>query len=225
VIEIPINQLKIVRSPLKSQATELLRDSIISGKISSGSKITERDIAERLGISRAPARDALLELEKEGLIETRANARYVIRLTEEEVRHLFEVRLSLELLAVELVTRNSNPKNRSDLSAALDELHSACLKQDRDAFHRSDFNFHRLIWYQANNPFLLRMLSYMLGPIFMLIANPIEVFDTQLSYAFHENLVNCINSGDVEAAKKSLVAHMDNSLQQRLKEIKTHPSY
>ena len=93
--------MKLLRVSLKDQAADILRDQIISGEISPGSKLVEREVAELLGISRAPARDALMQLEKEGLVVSQLDARYVIELTERDIRELHAIRLVLERLAVD----------------------------------------------------------------------------------------------------------------------------
>ena len=73
------SQYQIDHSSLKEQTTDLLRDLIVSGRIPAGAKITERDVAAMLNISRMPARDALMELERQGLVISKPGGRYVIQ--------------------------------------------------------------------------------------------------------------------------------------------------
>ena len=73
-------ELRLDRNSLKEQSTELLRSYIISGRIPPGTKLAERELADLLGVSRMPARDALMDLEREGLVVSRPNGRYVIRI-------------------------------------------------------------------------------------------------------------------------------------------------
>ena len=100
------DQSRLGRVFLKDQVNELLRDMIISGRFPPGTKLIEREVADNLGVSRAPVRDALLQLEREGLLVSKPNGRYVIELTEHDIRELYQVRNALEKLAVELVTQN-----------------------------------------------------------------------------------------------------------------------
>ena len=74
------------RESLRSQVASLLREKIISGELASGTKITERDVSELLRTSRMPARDALMELEKEGLLDSRSSGRYVVELGAEDIK-------------------------------------------------------------------------------------------------------------------------------------------
>ncbi len=216
----PLGQAKLKRSLLKDQAIDLLRDLIIGGRLPPGSKLVEQEIAHELGISRAPVRDALLELEKEGLVVSRPNGRYVIELTERDIRELYRVRLAAEKLAVELAAQNCCPENRAALNAKLEEMRQAVANHDRDAYVKSDVETHWLIWHQAQNPHLFRMLHSILGPVFMFVANNAEYFDWHETLALHEDLVRCITDGDGRAAAESIERHLDNALQRSLLALK-----
>ena len=69
-------------------------------------------MADTLGISRMPVRDALSDLEHEGLIESRANGRYIIQLNDVDIQNLFQVRQMLERLAVEQAAKQRSPEER-----------------------------------------------------------------------------------------------------------------
>lgn len=203
--------MKLQRLSLKDQAADILRDQIISGQIPTGTKLVEREVADLLEISRAPARDALMQLEKEGLVVSKSDARYVIELTERDIRELHAVRLVLERLAVELATRNTNPHNRTAQLATLKLMEDAITHRDRAAFARADVEGHALIWEQANNIHLKNTLHSMIGPIFMFMANAAEFYNWEETYELHRDLVECINSGDFEAAQASIERHLENS--------------
>lgn len=209
--DIPDGVVKLQRLNLKDQAADVLRDQIISGQIPTGSKLVEREVADLLGISRAPARDALMQLEKEGLVISKSDARYVIELTERDIRELHAVRLVLERLAVELATRNTNPRNRAAQLATLKLMAEAITNRDRAAFARADVEGHTLIWEQADNIHLKNTLHSMIGPIFMFMANSAEFYDWEETYDLHRDLVECINSGDLAAAQSSIERHLQNS--------------
>jgi len=208
--------LKLERNLLKDRTVELLRDFIISGRIPAGSKVVEREVAELLGISRMPARDALIQLEKEGLVVSKSNGRHVIELSERDIRELYQVRLVLEKLAVELAAQNTLPENRIALSTKLKEMQKAIATKDRLAFTKSDVETHRLIWRQADNHHLLKVLNSMVGPIFMFVASNAEHYDWNETLQLHQDLVTCINSGDTCAAVRSVERHMDNALHRSL---------
>ena len=213
-LEIP--RLRLDRATLKEQAALQLRNAIVSGKIRPGTKLVEREVAESFGISRAPARDALMQLEKEGLVITRPDARYVIELSERDIRELHEVRLALETLAVQLATCNTNAENQRAQQAVLIQMEAAAVAEDNDAFAKADLDAHALVWKQADNQHLENTLRTMLGPIFMFMANATEYYDWQETLELHRDLVACVASGDERAATESIRRHLANSRERAL---------
>jgi DNA-binding GntR family transcriptional regulator len=205
--------LRLDRNSLKDQSTELLRSYIISGRIPPGTKLAERELADLLGVSRMPARDALMDLEREGLVVSRPNGRYVIELNARDIDQLFEMRLVLERLAVSAAAANHAPQNCAALHANLAEMAAAIARNDRDAYVRSDLEAHQLIWHQANNPYLLKMLNSIVGPIFMFISRHTNFqTDWQETQQMHQDLADAICAGDAERAVQSIEAQMQNSV-------------
>jgi len=119
------HELRLDRNSLKDQSTELLRTYIIGGRIPPGTKLAERELADLLGVSRMPARDALMDLEREGLVVSRPNGRYVIELHSQDIEQLFEIRLVLERLAVSAAAANHSEQNDAALRANLAEMAAA----------------------------------------------------------------------------------------------------
>src|SRR5688500_4484920 len=135
--------LRLDRNSLKDQSTELLRSYIISGRIPPGTKLAERELADLLGISRMPARDALMDLEREGLVVSRPNGRYVIKLVSQDIEQLFEIRLVLERLAVSAAAANHSPQHCAALRANLGDMAAAITANDRDVYVRADLEAHQ----------------------------------------------------------------------------------
>lgn len=205
-------QPRLARTLLKDQTTEVLRDHIVSGRIPPGTKLVERELGAQLGVSRAPVRDALTELEKEGLVVTQGNGRFVIKLTKRDVHELYQIRLVLERLAVTLAAQNNTPENCAKLEQSLQEMRDAVTQHDRAKHIEADVAMHWLVWQQANNQHLLRMLTSMIGPVFMFVANNASAFDWHETLKLHEELTACINAGNVAAAVASMERHLDNAL-------------
>lgn len=218
LISDPFSSIEIERNTLKDQAINLLRDLIIGGHIAPGAKITERDVAARLGVSRMPARDALMVLEKEGLIVSRLNARYVIELNEQEIRHLYMIRLALEKLAVEQAIVNSTPDSDTTIKAIIEQMRQAITQGEISRYTSADLELHRTLWEQAGNPYLLKMLNSMIGPIFMFISTQSRIVeDWQTSLALHEELVTAICDRNQVSAANSIEKHINHSLALALK--------
>ena len=199
------------RSHLKDQVTDIIRDYIIRGQIPPGTKLAERTVADMLGVSRAPVRDAFIQLEKEGLVVSRRDARYVIELHERDIEELFQVRTVLEKLAAELAAKNNSPSNRQALLEMVQTMRDAIAAHDAQAYATSDVELHKLIWKQADNRHLQKTLSAMSGSIFMFVAKHAEHYDWEETLRLHEDLVAKIIAGDPEAASASMEEHMENA--------------
>jgi DNA-binding GntR family transcriptional regulator len=206
--------LKLDRTLLRDTAVEKLREFIGSGLIPEGTKISEREVSEMLGISRMPARDALMTLEHEGLVENRPDGRYVIQLTEDDVRSFLQVRAALERVAARLAARNMNEEGRALLLARLHDLEDATARKDPDLRVRRDIALHQAIWEQARNPQLLRILQSMMGVILVLTLRA-DIFgdgDAQRVLSDHRGLVDLIVSGDAEGAGRAFEEEIGTNL-------------
>jgi DNA-binding GntR family transcriptional regulator len=208
------DELRLDRNLLKDMAVEALRDCIVEGLITEGTKITEREVSQLLDISRMPARDALMILEKEGLVESKSDGRYVIQLTERDVHDILEVRKALEKLAVELAVANIDEAGRDVLSARLRELEEAVAVGDTRLCTKRDLAIHQEIWRQAKNQHLLRMLESMLGVTFVLAAR-VKFYgngDSKRLLNEHRQLVDLIISGDAAGAIQAIAAQIEAAL-------------
>ena len=202
------------RSSLKEQAAELLRDLIVSGRIAAGSKITERDVAEKLKVSRMPARDALMDLERQGLVETKPDGRYVVALGAEDVAHLYRVRLNLEKLALELALPKMNESIFNELRGHLLLMRAAIDGGDKAAYVASDLATHQTLWRTAGNPYLTKTLESMIGPIFIFISSQVQIHeDWELTYKLHEDLLRAVYQRNLVEALHQIDIHMESSLE------------
>lgn len=218
-------EFRLTRNLLGDRATELLRDAIVRGQIKPGDKLREHRVAESLGVSRAPARDALIRLEKEGLVVSRSTGRYVVDLDERDVRELYQVRLALETKAVELATQHACPLNAAALEAKVQEMGAAVADHDSVVFARNDIETHRLLWSQAENRHLYTILSSMAGLMFMFIARHAENYDWDETLQYHRDLVACVSSGDVDAACRSIARHIEQAYSRSLRLLQQESRY
>lgn len=204
---------KLDRNLLKGQTATVLRDLIVKGQIAPGTKITERDVAAMLGISRMPARDALMELEGQGLIVSKPGGRYVIELTQKDIENLYRIRTALEHLALEAAVQNVTPGDCQALEKTYQQLKQAIEVNDVTRFAELDMAIHESIWNLSANVQLIRLLHSIIGPIFMLISNQTGFVESyQESLELHANLIRTICAKDLKAARQALDAHMDHSL-------------
>lgn len=206
---------------LKDRAADMLRDYISSGRIPERTKLTERDVSELLGISRSPARDALMILETEGLVVSRPTGRFVIELTEKDVRDIHLLRWTLEQVAAEQAAANMTEANREELYAALRNLEAA-VDGDAHDWARCDTALHRIIWRLADNAYLLKVLDSVFGAIFVLVER-IKRYGTsndERAIAYHRKLVDLIVAGDGANAGRMVESRRKRSLEKHLKTFK-----
>jgi DNA-binding GntR family transcriptional regulator len=218
------DSLKLERNLLKDQVAELLRDNILNGSINQGVKVVERELAELLGVSRVPVRDALMQLETEGLVVSKSSGRFVLELKERDVRELYEIRVVLEKLAVELAMRAANDAQLAQLTQKLDEMRQAVALKDTRSYVQGDVEIHRLIWALSGNTHLQRIFNSMIGPIFIFAANHARVYDWGVTLSLHEDLIDSITAHDVTRAHECVERHMDDALQRSLKLLAQSPA-
>jgi DNA-binding GntR family transcriptional regulator len=206
------------RTLLSERAADTIRSYISSGRVPEGTKITEREVSTLLGVSRAPARDALKRLESEGLVITRPGGRYVTTLTENDVRDLHEIRCSLETLAIGLAANRVTERDREIMDACMANLRQVALSGDSGEWTRCDMALHQSIWSAAANPHLLKLLESVLGPMFVLADRDKthRERDVTRDVKDHQDLVDLVSSGNADAARAEMARHLERSLQSSL---------
>src|SRR5262245_5016510 len=117
----PTAAIRKLAAPLRLQVLDSLREAIIAGRLAPGRRLTERELIEMLGVSRTVVREALRQLESEGLIANIPNKGPVVReLTPDEARDLYAIRSSLEGLAARLFVENADDAKVKELARALE---------------------------------------------------------------------------------------------------------
>lgn len=115
-----MNMLRIVRKTLADQVLDQIVDAIVRGEIAPGNPISEVEIADRFGVSRAPAREAIYKLEAKGLVTRTAHfGARVVDLSQRDLGELYEIREALEGMACRMAAQNITD---ADLAALADDL-------------------------------------------------------------------------------------------------------
>jgi DNA-binding GntR family transcriptional regulator len=218
-LEIDGDGLKIERNLLKDRAADVLREYISMGRIPEGTKLTEREVSQLLGISRMPVHDALMTLESEGLVTRRSGARYVIELNKKDVRDLLVTRRVLEMKAAEEAAKAICPRHCAELKAAIDRLDDAIAKGDFHLSAKCDMDIHRVIWRQANNRYLLESLRSLVGVSYVLNdrMRSYEIAHDQQPINDHRPVIACILKGDAEGAAAEMEKHLIKALAKGLR--------
>ena len=197
------------RTSLRERAMGVLRGAVTSGEIAPGTRLVETELSAALGISRGTLREALRQLEYEGLLEVGERGRLTVRtLTDAEILDVFAVRAALEGLAASIVSaRPDRAALVARLQAALADLEAAGGSITDTV--EVDLAFHRLLCELTGNPTLVRTWEALTGPIRMsiLFAGTDRAL-ANLSAARHRDLVDAIATGDPDAAAASVEEHM-----------------
>lgn len=145
---------------LSEDIADSIRAAIIKGKFKPGEKISEGDLAESMGISRTPLREAFRKLENEGFIEIIPRKGAVVTgINPQEVNDLYEIKSTLEGLAARLASVNMREKDIEKLERINEELKDLIDKNDLEAFYRAHTKFHEVFVRLSANRRLIQMIS------------------------------------------------------------------
>jgi DNA-binding GntR family transcriptional regulator len=148
---------KIAPSTMKHKVVDLIRDAIIRGDLAPGEHLTEVFLSAQMAVSRAPIREALRQLELEGLVTNFPNRGcFITEFTEQDVIEVFSVRATLECMAIEWATPRLTPDDFRALRDAIEAEHQAIVTNKLDALTKLDMRFHEYLMIKANNARLLK---------------------------------------------------------------------
>jgi GntR family transcriptional regulator, gluconate operon transcriptional repressor len=145
------------QSRLGDEVAQMLRRAIISGELESGTHLVESVLSERFHVSRAPIREALRELEGEGLVESRRRGVYVKGLTPQDVWELYSLRTMLEGAAVELAVARFDETDIAALRGHLEMMAAAAATGRRPDFAKADMGFHTELFERIGHRRLLHV--------------------------------------------------------------------
>jgi DNA-binding GntR family transcriptional regulator len=151
---------------LKRNVADLIEEAILSGKVKPGERLNESQLSRDLRVSRAPIREALQQLEKQGLVINRARrGMFVVHLDSEDAHKINSVRVPLEAQALTLARERMTPQAKAKVEQALDRLERS--ENATPAVRaRLDFEFHRTLWALTGNEYLERTLETLTAPMF-----------------------------------------------------------
>jgi len=150
-------------------AAQAIREAIIFGELRGGDRIIEQKWAQRLGIGQPTLREALHELEHQGLLhKLPQRGTYVAQLSPEDYRMIQEVRIPLEAIAIGKAAENFTPEADKEFTALVNQMASSGISEaDVRNFHDCDVAFHRGIWELAGNKYLKEALEAMTFRLFV----------------------------------------------------------
>lgn len=198
--------------PLRDVVYQTLREAILKGNLRPGERLMEMKLANKLGVSRTPIREAIRLLEQEGLAITipRRGAQ-VAKMTEKDMEDVYEIRRTLEMLAMNYFEKGLDVEQIANIRYAQKVFEEAVAEGDHAEIQRKDNEFHTVIYAATGNN---RLVSVM---------NSLQEQLSRYRWAYlqhqsrlqelieeHKIIVDALESGSKQAAIDATMAHIDS---------------
>ena len=208
--------------PLREAVCETLREAIRKGILEPGERLMEVQLAEELGISRTPVREAIRKLEQEGyVIMMPRRGTYVSDISTNDVKEIFEIRSALESLATGLAARRIEPEELETLQNLLVEIEGYIAKNDIEKIVETDIKFHGLLYQVSRNERLVNIINNLKEQLArfrtLSMSYPGRLQETLEE---HSEMVEAIANGDVSAARDAAEHHMERAEKTLLKAMR-----
>ncbi len=203
--------------PLRDVVFETLRDAIIQGRLKPGERLMEIQLAEEMGVSRTPVREAMRKLELEGLIVmVPRKGAYVAGISVKDIVDVFEVRAALESLAAGLAAERITEQELEELERALVQISEAS-GGNLDAVVQKDTNFHEIIYRASRNQRLMQIITHLQEQIQRFRTTSLSrPGRTKTAIEEHRKIVEAISERNVELAQALAREHIESAEQSLL---------
>ena len=198
--------------PLRDVVFNTLRKAILRGELKPGERLMEIQLANKLGVSRTPIREAIRKLELEGLVLMipRKGAE-VAQITEKNMQDVLEVRKALEELSVQLACERITPEQVEEMKMAAEDFRKVLKSGDVTKIAEADVKFHDIIFAATNNQRLITLLNNLREQMHRFRVEYLkqkECYPQLLEE--HDKLIALISGGEVEEACELMGCHIDN---------------
>jgi DNA-binding GntR family transcriptional regulator len=202
--------MAIMRKKLSDQIRAALADEIISGQFKTGTRIDEQMIVERFDVSRTPAREALLQLSSEGLVELVPRQGAVVKaVSTRDYICLLEVLVALESLAARLCVRRASVEQKEQMARALDICRQAVENSDAASYAAANGSFHEAIYAATHNEVLIKEVKLVRARMAGARRHqPFSLARMRSSVVEHEAIFEAIAAGDEDAAYAAMHTHI-----------------
>lgn len=207
------------RDSLPQQVAEQLRRAFISGLLLPGTRLVETDIAQQLGVSRNPLREALRILQSEGLVEVQHNrGTYVAQITREDIEEIYSLRKLLEVYAVSQVARQATADQVAELESLVVQMEKATAIGDYRQAANLDLELHKTLWALSGHKRLFNILSGVQTQIRMFLTVNTQLYENLVTVAVadHQLIAEAIRAHDEVEAANLMSHHIELALQETL---------
>ena len=209
--------------PLRDVVFNTLRQAILRGELKPGERLMEIQLANKLGVSRTPIREAIRKLELEGLVLMipRRGAE-VAEITEKSLRDVLEVRRALEELSVQLACERITEEQIEELKLAAKEFEIVLKSGDVTAYAEADVKFHDIIYFATDNQRLISLLYNLREQMYRYRVEYLkstEIHEQLLRE--HQHIIEMLESRNREKAIEAVCKHIDNQVEAVADTIRT----
>lgn len=201
--------------PLRDVVFNTLRQAILTGELKPGERLMEIHLANKLGVSRTPIREAIRKLELEGLVTMipRRGAE-VAQITGKSLQDVLEVRRSLDALCAELACERISDEDIERLEVACKEFEEATKKGDMRAIASADVSLHDIIVQATGNKRLVQLVNNLAEQMYRYRFEYIKDFSVYSRLIEeHRVIFEAIRDKNKEVAAAAAVTHIDNQME------------
>ena len=202
---------------LRNHIEEEIRRAILQGRFKPGERLVESTIASEIGVSRAPVREVLSALEREGLVmNIPRRGSFVIDFTPKDIEEIYTLRLLLEVEAVRLAVEHLRGDDHQDMQAIIDHLGEAMVRQDDpEAIIRLDLSFHEKICLKADHSRLYNAWNSMRMQTMLLISMTSRTHYglPNQTVRWHQDILDAIRDGKTQLAENVVSDHLLDAMQ------------
>lgn len=207
--------LSVSTESIHTQVTNVLRNAIVTGELELGEKLSETALAQKLGVSRTPVREALKQLQQEGLVEIISRVgTCVTKPTEKEILELFILKESMEGLAAGLMAERGDIPEQTELHKALENMNEAVRNGNIDSYVEANDRFHDAILKGSGNSKLLYHFNLLINQlpykrfVYITLRQPDRL---EKSIEEHREIVKAIQRQDSQRAEQLMREHVKAS--------------
>ncbi|PID37478.1 MAG: GntR family transcriptional regulator [Rhodobacterales bacterium] len=202
--------------PVLKDAYELILEAIDAGDYRPGDRMVESELAERLGMSRTPVREAIQRLETQRILTRDGRSLIVASLDHNQLAELYAVRAELEGLAARLAAQHAAPEEVRLLREMVEEDYART--DDPAAMARSNRRFHKQVHLASHNRYLVEQLDMVHRSMALLATTSLAVEGrSATALAEHDAIVRAIEARDPDAAAAALRDHISSAFETRLR--------
>jgi DNA-binding GntR family transcriptional regulator len=203
----------IKRRNLREEAVDALRAAILGGELEPGSIHSAVSLAEHLGVSPTPVREAMLELARSGLVEVLPNRGFRVTVVDEQdLDEICELRLMLEVPALKLIAERASDEELETLVQPLLKLEAAAKLGDVPAFLVADRDFHLRLLSLARNDRLVEIIAGLRDQTRIVGLQSLAAAGTlEATAAEHRPILDALRARDMRAAQQLIASHLEHT--------------